>query len=219
MSFVLVADDEPAVLEVLSQVVEDLGHEVVRARDGAEALQRARARRPDLIVTDHMMPRLAGVDLCRALRREEGLADVPVILLSAVLPHGSPEAYAFLAKPFEISEFEALVRRALAHAPLPRGARSQADARALADWVARALEGPLAAARARLGRLRDEPHADLAALAALERELVVLEAGVARLQQDGVRVETPTELRMVGGTAAEAAPRVPAPPRALLGAR
>lgn len=219
MSFVLVVDDEPAVLEVLSQVVEDLGHEVVRARDGAEALQQARARRPDLVVTDHMMPRLAGVDLCRALRREDGLADVPVILLSAVLPHGSPEAYAFLAKPFEISEFEALVRRALAHAPLPHGARSQADARALGDWVARALEGPLAAARARLGRLREEPHADLTALAALEAELLQLEAGVARLGQDALRPEPASELRMVGGTAAEATARLTAPARAVLGAR
>ena len=60
MSLVLVADDEPAVLEVLSQVVEDLGHDVLRARDGEEALGLARAARPQLVVTDHMMPRLSG---------------------------------------------------------------------------------------------------------------------------------------------------------------
>src|SRR5688572_22263573 len=114
MSLVLVADDEPAVLEVLSEVVEDLGHEVLRAHDGREALSLARARVPNLVVTDHMMPKLSGLELCRQLRGDERLRDVPVIVLSAALPEGAPEASAFLSKPFELSEFERLVVEVLA---------------------------------------------------------------------------------------------------------
>src|SRR5262245_24594907 len=117
MSLVLVADDEPAVLEVLSHVVEDLGHDVLQARDGEEALGLARARRPHLVVTDHVMPRLSGVELCRRLRSDEILKHVPIILLSAVLPQGAPEASAFLHKPFEITDFESLIKQSLAQTP------------------------------------------------------------------------------------------------------
>src|SRR5688572_12493281 len=117
MSLVLVADDEPAVLEVLSQVVEDLGHDVVQAHDGGEALALARERRPHLVVTDHMMPRLSGLELCRELKRDVVLCHTPVILLSAVLSQVGDEAHAFLHKPFEITDFEALVRQALASTP------------------------------------------------------------------------------------------------------
>jgi CheY-like chemotaxis protein len=113
MSLVLVADDEPAVLEVLSQVVEDLGHDVLRAKDGEEAFELARARRPHLVVTDYLMPKLSGLELCRRMRRDEILREVPVILLSGVLQQRVPEVSAFLYKPFEINDFETLVHEKL----------------------------------------------------------------------------------------------------------
>ena len=113
MSLVLVADDEPAVLEVLSQVVEDLGHDVLQARDGEEALGLALARRPQLVVTDHVMPKLSGLELCRQLRGDQVLKQVPVILLSAGLPQEVPEVSAFLHKPFELTDFEVLIRQSL----------------------------------------------------------------------------------------------------------
>ena len=118
MSLVLVADDEAAVLEVLSEVVEDLGHEVARARDGREALALARSRPPALIVTDHLMPVLSGVELCKQVRKDEKLKNVPVILLSAAPPKGLNEGYAFLSKPFELVDFEAMVKR-LIEEPAP----------------------------------------------------------------------------------------------------
>lgn len=156
MSLVLVADDEPAVLEVLSQVVEDLGHDVLQARDGEEAWNLARARRPNLVVTDHMMPRLSGLDLCRRLRGDEALGRVPIILLSAVLPHGAPEAYAFLHKPFEITDFEGLIRKALAEAPRSKPLEGSSAVEALGDWVAKGFQGPLSAALTEVERLRAE---------------------------------------------------------------
>src|SRR5919197_5107636 len=157
MSLVLVADDEPAVLEVLTEVVEDLGHQVLRAHDGREALHIAKQQHPQLVVTDHMMPRLSGLELCRALKSDDDLRSVPVILLSAALPLEANEASAFLAKPFELDEFESLVKRTLLSgkaaadehsAPTPSEAPPD-----LVHWVAYELRTPLAAARAHLQRL------------------------------------------------------------------
>jgi CheY-like chemotaxis protein len=188
MSLVLVADDEPAVLEVLSQVVEDLGHEVIQARDGEEAWGLARARKPQLVVTDHMMPRLSGQDLCRRLKGDVELREVPILLLSAVLPHGTPEAYAFLNKPFEITEFEALVRRALAEAPRPKRVEAPTSVEALGEWVARGFEGPLAAAREQLQRLEAGAPAERAVLEALGAQLRAMES-LARQLRDTARGE------------------------------
>ncbi|AEI67940.1 ATP-binding protein [Corallococcus macrosporus] len=176
MSLVLVADDEPAVLEVLSQVVEDLGHDVLRARDGEEALGLARDRRPRLVVTDHMMPRLSGVELCRRMKQEAQLKDVPVILLSAVLPQGAPEAFAFLHKPFEITDFESVIHKSLAASPEPRTDSDVSPLGALGQWVARTLQGPLDTAREQLRRLEHSPAVDRAALATLEVQLQSLES-------------------------------------------
>ncbi|ATB34366.1 ATP-binding response regulator [Melittangium boletus] len=176
MSLVLVADDEPAVREVLSQVVEDLGHDVIQARDGEEAWQLARARRPNLIVTDHMMPRLSGLDLCRRVHGDEVLGGVPIILLSAVLPHGAPEAYAFLHKPFEITEFEGLIRKALAQAPRPKPLEGASAMEVLGDWVAQGFERPLTTARIELERLCAEGKADAGALETLGAQVRTLEA-------------------------------------------
>jgi two-component system sensor histidine kinase/response regulator len=154
MSLVLVADDEPAVLEVLTEVVEDLGHQVVRAHDGREALHIARQQHPNLVVTDHMMPRLSGLELCRALRSDDDLRSVPIILLSAALPPEANEASAFLAKPFELDEFESLVTRTLLSreaAPEERPAPSLAETPSeLVHWMAYHIRTPLAAARAHL---------------------------------------------------------------------
>lgn len=176
MSLVLVADDEPAVLEVLSQVVEDLGHDVIRARDGVEALELARTHRPRLVVTDHMMPRLSGVELCRKLREDEVLKGVPVILLSAVLPQGAPEAWAFLHKPFEITDFEALIRQSLESEPRPRPVEGVSAVEALGNWVVQTLQGPLVAAREQLHRLEEAPGVERGAVEALGAQLRTLES-------------------------------------------
>jgi len=187
MSLVLVADDEPAVLEVLSQVVEDLGYEVLRARDGEEAFGLARVRRPQLVVTDHMMPRLSGLELCRKLKGDPHLKDVPVILLSAVLPQGVPEASAFLHKPFEITDFEALIRQSLAHVPEQRLAPDAAPVEALGHWVAQTLQGPLAAAREQLQRLQVTPVVDRQAVEALGTQLRSMES-LSRSLQEAARL-------------------------------
>jgi signal transduction histidine kinase len=187
MSLVLVADDEPAVLEVLSQVVEDLGHDVLRARDGEEALGLARAKRPQLVVTDHMMPRLSGLELCRKLKGDYVLKDVPVVLLSAVLPNGAPEATAFLHKPFEITDFEAVIRQALAKVPEPRLSPDAPPVEALGYWMAQTLQGPLAVAHEQLQRLQMVPAVDRQAVEELGTQLRSMEY-LARILQEAARL-------------------------------
>lgn len=79
---ILVCDDDPAVVWFFAGLFREHGADVVETADGLEALEEARRRRPDLVLSDILMPRLDGFGLTRALKRDPVLADVPVILLS-----------------------------------------------------------------------------------------------------------------------------------------
>ena len=81
MSSVLVADDDPHILDVVAHALGRAGHEVARARDGNEALMRARTEAPDLIVLDVGMPHRDGLEVCRTLRAEG--SNAPILFLSA----------------------------------------------------------------------------------------------------------------------------------------
>jgi CheY-like chemotaxis protein len=100
-SLVLVVDDEPGIVEFLRFALEDRGYRVSTARDGVEALRALARETPDYIVTDLMMPRLDGWELCRRLRGDSATRAVPVIGMSAVDPRQAP-VDAFLRKPFEL---------------------------------------------------------------------------------------------------------------------
>ena len=78
----LVVDDDPAVVWFFAGLLREQGADVYEADDGCEALERARRDRPDLVISDILMPRLDGFGLTRAMKRDPQLADVPVILLS-----------------------------------------------------------------------------------------------------------------------------------------
>ncbi|MCP3142526.1 ATP-binding response regulator [Pyxidicoccus xibeiensis] len=159
MSLVLIAEDEEALLEVFAEVVEALGHRAVRAHNGEEALTLARTEPPDLVVSDHMMPRRTGVELLRALRAEPHLAAVPFVLLSAARPAGREEANTFLPKPVDLSVFEEAISTALqSRPPAPeqdRGSRAVSNLRSsvgamreeVLHWVAHELKTPLSSAR------------------------------------------------------------------------
>lgn len=79
---VIVADDDPSVLWFFSGLLREAGARVIEAIDGQQALVAALRDTPDLIVADILMPRLDGLGLCRALRRDPLLDSVPVIVLS-----------------------------------------------------------------------------------------------------------------------------------------
>ena len=80
---ILIADDDPDILALVSFRLERAGYEVVQARNGEEAVQVALARRPDLAVIDVMMPRIDGYETTRQLRQQEETSRMPIILLTA----------------------------------------------------------------------------------------------------------------------------------------
>jgi two-component system phosphate regulon response regulator PhoB len=80
---VLVVDDEPDLLELVRFQLEQAGFEVETARDGRAGLEAIRRRRPSLVVLDWMLPDLPGTEVCRQLRADAMLRDLPVLLLTA----------------------------------------------------------------------------------------------------------------------------------------
>lgn len=81
---VLIADDEPDILEILKYNLAGQGYEVVTAKDGDEALEKARRTMPDLIVLDIMMPKKTGVEVCQILRTQAAFKETLIIFLTAV---------------------------------------------------------------------------------------------------------------------------------------
>ncbi len=80
---ILVADDETHILNVVSLKLRNAGFRVICARDGQEALELAQQEMPDLLITDHNMPRMTGLELCQQLRADARFAKMPAIMLSA----------------------------------------------------------------------------------------------------------------------------------------
>ena len=77
---ILLVDDEPEILEICRDYLKASSYDVVTVKDGAQALTAFRYERPDLIVLDLMLPKMNGLDVCRAIRRE---SKVPIIMLTA----------------------------------------------------------------------------------------------------------------------------------------
>ncbi len=86
---VLIADDEPDILEILKYNLFNEGYEVVTAKDGDEALEKARRNQPDLIVLDVMMPKKTGVEVCQLLRAQPAFKETLIIFLTAVNDEGT----------------------------------------------------------------------------------------------------------------------------------
>jgi DNA-binding response OmpR family regulator len=105
---ILVADDDPDLLELLRLNLEAEGHIVAVACDGTEALEMAMQVRPDLLVLDVMMPGLDGLEVTRKLRERPETAGLPIVLLTArgsnpeILEGWQSGADYYITKPFEL---------------------------------------------------------------------------------------------------------------------
>jgi DNA-binding response OmpR family regulator len=119
---ILVVDDDPTISEVVGRYLERESYEVEVALDGAEALERARARSPDLVVLDLMLPRIDGLEVFRQLRSQ---SSVPVIMLTAKgeetdklvgLNLGADD---YMTKPFSPRELVARVKTVLRRSKFP----------------------------------------------------------------------------------------------------
>ena len=116
---ILIADDEPEILDLMRMMLEWENHIVVETRDGEQCLEQARALKPDLILSDVRMPNMTGLEVLEHLQADPDLAGIPVIMLSVVttLPQVRTAlengAIAYLPKPFEMREMARLVNQVL----------------------------------------------------------------------------------------------------------
>lgn len=86
---ILIADDEPDILEIISFNLRGDGYEVVTANNGNDAFEKAKKFRPDLIILDVMMPGKTGIDVCSMLRAMPGFRDTLIIFLTALSDESS----------------------------------------------------------------------------------------------------------------------------------
>jgi DNA-binding response OmpR family regulator len=141
MTRILVVDDETNLRHTVAYALRKEGYEVASAEDGESGLELFRSSRPDLVVLDVMLPRMDGLAVCRAIRRE---SDVPVIMLTARdteldtvvgLEVGADD---YLTKPFSMVELIARIRAMLRRAaPRHSAPPERVELRGLAIDVAR----------------------------------------------------------------------------------
>ncbi|HEX3853203.1 MAG TPA: response regulator [Polyangiaceae bacterium] len=167
---VLVVDDTPDNLRLLTGILEELGYEVRPATSGAHALQAAEHAPPDLVLLDVTMPEMNGYEVCVRLKASAKLKDIPVIFLTA-LTDIADKVKAFevggvdyITKPFHIAEVQARVRTHLAlrianlelirsYAKLQELEQLRED---LVHMVIHDMRSPLTVLGGHLGFLKDE---------------------------------------------------------------
>ncbi len=122
MATILVIDDDELVSRTLQRALKLYGHQVMVANSGAEGLQTARRHRPDLFILDIMMPGADGYQVCRQIRGDPLLADLPVLFLTAKskdedkIEGFRAGADDYLSKPFNMEELQLRLRAILRRA-------------------------------------------------------------------------------------------------------
>lgn len=160
---ILVADDNPANLDILQTRLEAHGYRVLAARNGEEALTLAQQEGPDLILLDVMMPKMDGIEVCRRLKGDPAQPFIPIILVTAksdpkdVVVGLEAGAEEYLHKPVEQTALVARVRsmlriKDLHDKTLEQAARLESQAAQLADWN-KSLEERVAAQLSELERV------------------------------------------------------------------
>ena len=134
MARILVVEDEDDIRQILAYNLGQAGHEVLAAERGAVALELARKERPELVLLDLMLPDISGLEVCRQLKSDPVLREIPVMMLTARSEEidrvvgfelGADD---YVVKPFSVRELilrvQAVLRRSLAGAP---GAKSEPE--------------------------------------------------------------------------------------------
>jgi putative two-component system response regulator len=113
---ILIVDDEPSNRETLISILEPEGYLLAVAENGYQAIEQAKTMQPDVILLDIMMPGMDGFEVCRTIRKEEQLAEVPILFLTALddrhsllkgLASGADD---FITKPFDRHELRARLK-------------------------------------------------------------------------------------------------------------
>lgn len=116
---ILVVDDDPLVVKILKHPLERAGYDVNVARQGLEALQKVKEKRPDLIILDILMPLMDGFKVARFLKFDKRFKDIPIIVLTSRATEGERKmgekvgANEYLYKPFRLPHVMDVVNRYL----------------------------------------------------------------------------------------------------------
>jgi DNA-binding response OmpR family regulator len=114
---ILIAEDEPLILQTLELKLKKEGYEVIGCVDGLDALQKIDSEQPDLIITDIMMPYMSGLEVVRKVKNDLSSKNIPVIVLSTMGQESIVEeafelgADDYLKKPFSLSELSIRIKR------------------------------------------------------------------------------------------------------------
>jgi CheY-like chemotaxis protein len=160
---ILVIDDHPETLSIIQRVLQQQGYSVLEARSGFRGLRLAESENPDLVLVDGMMPEMDGWEVCRLLRANPKLSDIPIIMFTAVdeadkkLAGFDAGADDYLTKPTEPEELVERVRTILEnrapkatahtqlHQPPPQNSRDDKTKAPLAPTLAFSTQGSVTA--------------------------------------------------------------------------
>ena len=138
-SRVLIVEDEPDIRGLLAFHLEREGYQVFKSNNGADALRQVRARPPDLVLLDPMLPEMDGLEVCRRLRQDPATAPLPIVMLTAKgeevdrvlgLELGADD---YIVKPFSPREVVARIRAVLRRSRPPAGAAPIVTGKLLID--------------------------------------------------------------------------------------
>ena len=116
---ILLVDDEPSIVKMVSKRLEVEGFEVLVAMDGQEGLKKAQAESPELIILDVMLPKLNGYEVCTMLKQDTRYQKIPVLMFTAKAQEKDERlglecgANAYMRKPFKAQELLETIRTLL----------------------------------------------------------------------------------------------------------
>jgi len=115
--YILYIEDERSIMELVEQALSLIGHKVIGSNSGRKGMRLMRERKPALVLLDLMMPDFNGWDIFRQMKLDDMLADIPIIVVTAMVPEHDqiiidklPPADAYLTKPFDIETLLNLVQ-------------------------------------------------------------------------------------------------------------
>jgi DNA-binding response OmpR family regulator len=125
LKYVLIVDDDPDLVQAVGMNLHSKGLEVGQAYDGVEALDSIKARRPDLVILDVMMPRKNGYEVCNELKNDARYKNIPILMLTAVGSAVSNTTYThqegmnlladdYIAKPVDLNKLASMVQDLIA---------------------------------------------------------------------------------------------------------
>lgn len=83
MKTILIVDDVQSQLDMMANYLTKAGYDIIKANDGQEAIDKTLQNKPDIIVTDWMMPKMGGLDICRQLKKNPETAEIPIVACTA----------------------------------------------------------------------------------------------------------------------------------------